>query len=87
MTKESHGGVSLDAFCNVDSKVVLYHIDGESNIADLLTKEHPIGAQDVSQGSLWQSGPEWLSKPVSQMPIKKYDQIYLKQDEEQWCAH
>ena len=26
----------------------LYHIDGESNIPDLLTKEHPIGAQDVS---------------------------------------
>ena len=36
----------------------MYHIDGESNIADLLTKEHPIGAQDVSLGSLWQSGPE-----------------------------
>ena len=53
----------------------LYNVVGESNIADLLTKEHPIGAQDVSQGSLWQSGPEWLSKPVSQMQIRKYDQI------------
>ena len=36
----------------------LYHIDGESNIADLLTKEHPLAAEDVSEGSLWQSGPE-----------------------------
>ena len=41
----------------------LYHVDGESNIAALLTKEHPLAAKDVSEGSLWQSGPEW--KPVS----------------------
>ena len=60
----------------------VYHVDGESNIADLLTKEHPLGAKDVSQGSLWQSGPEWLSKQVSQMPIRKYDQIFLRKDDE-----
>ena len=60
----------------------LYHIEGDLNIADLLTKEHPITAQDVSEGSLWQSGPEWLSKPLSQMPVKKYDQIFLKKDDE-----
>ena len=60
----------------------LYHTDGESNIADLLTKKHPLPAHDVSEGSLWQSGPEWLSKPVSEMPIRKYDQIFLRKDDE-----
>ena len=56
----------------------LYHIEGEINKHDLLTKEHSIGAQDVSEGSLWQTGPLWLLKPVSQMPMKKYDQIFLR---------
>ena len=60
----------------------LYHVDGEENIADLLTKEHSISAQDVSEGSLWQTGPAWLSRPVDSMPLKKYDQIFLKEKEE-----
>ena len=51
------------------------------NIADLLTKEHPITAQEVSEGSLWLTGPKWLSKPESQMPMKKYDQIFLRKDD------
>ena len=60
----------------------LYHVDGEDNIADLLTKEHSISTQDVSEGSLWQTGPAWLSLPVDSMPLKKYDQIFLKKEEE-----
>ena len=51
----------------------LYHVDGEMNIADLLTKEHYIKVEDVSEGSLWQTGPAWLSLPVDAMPLKKYD--------------
>ena len=38
--------------------------------------------QDVSGGSLWQTGPEFLSKPVTRMPLKKYDQIFMKKEEE-----
>ena len=60
----------------------LYHVDGEKNIADLLTKEHSITVQDVSEGSLWQTGPAWLSLPVDAMPLKKYYQIFLKKEEE-----
>ena len=43
----------------------LYHVDGELNITDLLTKGHQISAHYVSDGSLWQKGPEWLTKPIS----------------------
>ena len=60
----------------------LYHVDGEMNIADLLTKEHSITVKDVSEGSLWQTGPAWLSLPVDALPLKKYDQIYMKKEEE-----
>ena len=60
----------------------LYHKEGDQNIAYLLTKEHPITAQDVTEGFLWQTGPHWLSKPVSQILLKKYDQIFMKTEEE-----
>ena len=60
----------------------LYHVDGEQNIADLLTKEHFITVEDVSEGSLWQTGPAWLSQPMGTMPLKRYDQIYPKKEDE-----
>ena len=60
----------------------LYHVDGEINVADLLTKEHSITVKDVSEGSLWQTGPAWLALPVSAMPLKKYNQIFMKKEEE-----
>ena len=60
----------------------LYHVDREMNIADLLTKGLSITVKDVSEGSLWQTGPAWLSLPVDAMPLKKYDQIYMKKEDE-----
>ena len=60
----------------------LYHVEGEMNVADLLTKEHTITVKDISDGSLWKTGPAWLTLPVSAMPLKKYDQICMKKEEE-----
>lgn len=34
----------------------LYHIDGNLNLANLLTKKHDIGVEDVSRGSQWIKG-------------------------------
>ena len=42
----------------------LYHVEGNQNITDLFTKEHFIYAQDVSEGSLWQTSQDWLTRPV-----------------------
>ena len=42
----------------------LLYVEGDENIADLLTKEHSNSAQDVSEGSLWQTRPEWLARTV-----------------------
>ena len=68
---------SVDLSLEDGEPLPLYHVDGELNITDL------ISAQDVSEGSLWQKGPEWLTEPISQMPLKKYDQIFLKKDNQE----
>ena len=60
----------------------LYHVEGELNVADLLTKGHPITVRDVSAGSFWQTGQDLLTRPVSLMPLKKYDQIFMQKDKE-----
>ena len=60
----------------------LYLVDGESNVADLLTKEHALTWKDVSEGSLWQTGPDWLSRPVDLMPLRRYTDIFMKSEEE-----
>ena len=60
----------------------LYHVEGKENVANLLTKEHPITFQDVSQGLLWESGYDLMTKPLDQLPLEKYDQIFLRTDDE-----
>ena len=34
----------------------LYHVDGELNLSDLLTKKHDLTIEDLSTGSNWQAG-------------------------------
>ena len=53
---------------NGDQDILLFHIDGPLNLADLLTKEHDLGVQDVSTGSDWQEGKEWMKLDTENMP-------------------
>ena len=46
-------------------------INGKQNIADWTTRRKNI--QEISKGSEWQSGPEFLKLPVSEWPIVKSD--------------
>ena len=39
-----------------DLYLPLYHVDGELNISDLLTKKHDPTIEDLSTGSNWQTG-------------------------------
>ena len=44
-------------------------IEGQLNIADWTTRgKHP---KDLDEGSTWQTGPEFLSQPIQQWPIKE----------------
>ena len=38
----------------------LYHVDGELNLSDLLTKKHDLTVEDLSTGSNWQAGLPWI---------------------------
>ena len=55
----------------------LYHIDGNLNPADMLTKPHMITPSDVGIDSLWQKGYEWMTLPLSEMPLKSYEDLKL----------
>ena len=70
-------------------KIPLYHIEGELNIADLLTKPHPITPKDLSISSEWQSGYAWMGLPFNMMPLMSYTDLRIKakelQDFEKEC--
>ena len=66
----------------VTDKLPLYHIDGLINVADILTKEHDIRATDMGPLSEWNLGPPWMTLPVEQMPLTKYEQLCTSTYEE-----
>ena len=63
-------------------KLPLYHVAGTENIADLLTKAHNIGAEQVTIGSVWESGHDWMTSPTDSMPIRKYDEFRVPADKD-----
>ena len=52
-----------------------YHVDGDLNISDWLTRGK--APSEIKEGSLWQTGPEFLSKAVEEWPLKQ--SIYTKE--------
>ena len=58
--------------------IPLYHIEGESNLSDLLTKKHDVGIQDVSSGSSWIEGLEWMKRDVKNMPLTGYNDLRIE---------
>ena len=46
----------------------IYHIDGELNLADLLTKKQELMINDLSTGSVWQTGYPWMKLETKDMP-------------------
>ena len=58
-----------------DQNIPLFHIDGTTNLADLLTKEHILGIQDVSTGSECQEGKPWMKLDTDTIPLKKYSDL------------
>ena len=59
-------------------QIPLYHINGESNMADLLTKKHEIGIKDVSSGSSWIEGLEWMKRDLENMPLTVYNHLKVE---------
>ena len=59
----------------------LYHIPGNENPADLLTKKFPVKIELVQAGSTWQNGADWMRKELDDMPITKYSDIAVFKDQ------
>ena len=65
-----------------DHKMPLYHIEGNLNPADLVTKRHDITPDRIGPGSSWQNGEPWMSLPTNQMPLTTYADLKLTKAEE-----
>ena len=57
--------------------IPLFHIEGTSNIADLLTKKHDLKVKQVSIGSPWQEGEPWMKLDFKDMPLISYDMLSI----------
>ena len=61
----------------------LYHVDGELNLSDLLTKKHDLTVEDLSTGSNWQSGYPWMKLETVDMPLFPFQSLTISQDVEE----
>ena len=59
-------------------EIPLYHIESDLNLADLLTKKHPLQYKDVSAGSKWIEGMSWMKLDTKDMPLLAYDQLRVE---------
>ena len=51
---------------------------GEKNLADLLSKRHETCTQDVSSGSPWIEGLNWMRKRIEKMSISAYNHLRVE---------
>ena len=71
----------IDWATGIEEDIPLYHIPGPENIADLLTKELQLKVMDVNAESEWQNGKSWMKSKLSEMPITKYSDISVSENE------
>ena len=67
----------LIQWTNDTEEIPLFHISGERNMADLLTKPHPTTFETVDVGSEWHEGAPWMKLPTAELPITPYKNINL----------
>ena len=53
----------------------LFHIPGESNPSDILTKDRKILVSDMDLNSAWQVGEKWMYDDIELWPIQTYEQV------------
>ena len=66
---------------DIQDPLPIYHIPGNANIADLLTKDRPFDTSIVQRMSEWQAGAAWMHYPTDKMPIKSFNQLVFSHDE------
>ena len=61
----------------------LYHVDGKLNLSDLLTKKHDLTIEDLSIGSIWQTGHPWMRLDTVDIPLYPYQSLSITKDVEE----
>ena len=64
-------------------KIPLYHIPGDLNLADLVTKIHKEEVTEfnsIKGGTPWQAGLPWMQKPSAELPITELHQLNIPQE-------
>ena len=61
----------------------IYHVDGELNAADFLTKKNELSINDLSTGSVWQTGYPWMKLETMDMPLFPYQSLTIPKDVEE----
>ena len=62
------------------STIPLYHIDGENNLADMLTKKEKFDCASVNFESEWVNGKPWMREKTSDMPLKSYESVKVPRE-------
>ncbi len=57
--------------------VPLFHCEGKSNPADLLTKPNSLKPKDLHNSSIWACGYEWMKLLTNDMPLTTYKDLCL----------
>lgn len=61
---------------SVDSESIpLFQIEGTSNLADLLTKPYVLDTENLSIGSEWEQGSDWMRQNSINFPISRYEDL------------
>ena len=66
-----------------EDNIPLYHIPGELNIADLVTKiykDQPVDFESINATTPWQCGLPWMTKTTEALPVAELHQINIPQE-------
>ena len=63
--------------------LLLYHVDGEINLSDFLTKKHDLTIEDLSIGSVCQTGHPWMRLETVDMTLFPYQSLSITKDVEE----
>ena len=58
----------------------LFHIKGELNLADWVTKIKPLALEHIDNDSPWQQGLPWMLLPTDQLPLTPFSELTISGD-------
>ena len=63
-----------------DNSLPIFHISGEFNLADWVTKIKPLALDDINSESPWQKGLPWMLLPTNQLPVTPFSKIKISEE-------